>query len=212
MKKTSAMRTVVNFLWIKNPLLIYGLSVVTAVMTTTSLNSAVSVCIALVIMMIPTMLTALILGDRLLPEIRFAIYTLVSSLAYIPAVMAVKAVFPQSVAALTIYLPLLAVNELVVLRADRYAKKRSVKFALADTFGCIISFTLTMLFIAFVRELFGSGSLFGYKVLKQSNPEVLLPFMGFIIAGFSAALFKHVQAMMVVSIRRRRHKKMKKQN
>lgn len=212
MKKISAARTVVNFLWIKNPLLIYGLSVVTAVMTTTSLNSAVSVCIALVIMMIPTMLTALILGDRLLPEIRFAIYTLVSSLAYIPAVIAVKELFPQSVTALTIYLPLLAVNELVVLRADRYAKKRSVKFALADTLGCIISFTLTMLFIAFVRELFGSGSLFGYKVLKQSNPEVLLPFMGFIIAGFSAALFKHVQAIMVVSIRRRRHKKMKKQN
>lgn len=212
MKKISAARTVVNFLWIKNPLLIYGLSVVTAVMTTTSLNSAVSVCIALVIMMIPTMLTALILGDRLLPEIRFAIYTLVSSLAYIPAVIAVKELFPQSVTALTIYLPLLAVNELVVLRADRYAKKRSVKFALADTLGCIISFTLTMLFIAFVRELFGSGSLFGYKVLKQSNPEVLLPFMGFIIAGFSAALFKHVQAIMVVSIRRHRHKKMKKQN
>lgn len=212
MKKISAARTVVNFLWIKNPLLIYGLSVVTAVMTTTSLNSAVSVCIALVIMMIPTMLTALILGDKLLPEIRFAIYTLVSSLAYIPAVIAVKELFPQSVTALTIYLPLLAVNELVVLRADRYAKKRSVKFALADTLGCIISFTLTMLFIAFVRELFGSGSLFGYKVLKQSNPEVLLPFMGFIIAGFSAALFKHVQAITVVSIRRRRHKKMKKQN
>ena len=212
MKKTSAMRTVVNFLWIKNPLLIYGLSVVTAVMTTTSLNSAVSVCLALVIMMIPTTLIALVLGDKLLPEIRFAIYTLVSSLTYIPAVMAVKSLFPQSVAALTIYLPLLAVNELVVLRADRYAKKRSVGFALADTVGCIISFTLTMLFIAFVRELFGSGTLFGYKVLKQSNPEVLLPFMGFIIAGFSAALFKHIQAMTVVSIRHRRHKKMKKQD
>lgn len=212
MKKTSAMRTVVNFLWIKNPLLIYGLSVVTAVMTTTSLNSAVSVCIALVIMMVPTTLTALILGDKLLPEIRFVIYTLVSSLVYIPAAMAVKALFPQSVAALTIYLPLLAVNELVVLRADRYSKKRSVGFALADTMGCIVSFTLTMLFIAFLRELLGSGSLFGYKVLKQSNPEVLLPFMGFIIAGFSAALFKHVQALMVVSIRRRSHKKMKKQD
>ena len=212
MKKTSALRTVVNFLWIKNPLLIYGLSVVTAVMTTTSLNSAVSVCIALVIMMFPTTITALILGDKLLPEIRFVIYTLVSSLAYIPAVMAVKTLFPQSVAALTIYLPLLAVNELVVLRADRYANKRSVGFALADTVGCIISFVLTMLFIAFVRELLGSGSLFGYKVLKHSNPEVLLPFMGFIIAGFSAALFKHVQAMMVVSIRHRRHKKTKKQD
>ncbi len=212
MKKTSALRTVVNFLWIKNPLLIYGLSVVTAVMTTTSLNSAVSVCIALVIMMLPTTLTALIIGDKLLPEIRFAIYTLVSAIAYIPAVMAVRAVFPQSIAALTIYLPLLAVNELVVLRADRYAKKRTVGFALADTLGCIISFTLTMLFIAFVRELLGSGSLFGYKVLKQSNPEVLLPFMGFIIAGFSAALFKQVQTMVAVSIRHRRHRKSKKQD
>ncbi len=212
MNKPSAMRTVVNFLWIKNPLLIYGLSVVTAVMTTTSLNSAVSVCVALVIMMLPTALTALILGDKLLPELRFAIYTLVSSLAYIPAVMAVKALFPQSVATLTIYLPLLAVNELVVLRADRYSKKRSAGFALADTVGCIISFTLTMLFIAFVRELLGSGSLFGYKVLKQSRPEVLLPFMGFIIAGFSAALFKHVQAMLAVSIRHRRHRRSKKQD
>ena len=205
MKKTSALKTVVNFLWIKNPLLIYGLSVVTAVMNTTSLNSALSVCIALVIMMIPTTVTALIMSEKLVPEIRFAIYTLVSSLAYIPAVMAVKSLFPQSIAALTIYLPLLAVNELVVLRADRYVKKRTVGFALADTLGCIISFTLTMLFIAFVRELLGSGTLFGYKVTEQSNPEVLLPFMGFIIAGFSAALFKHAQTMLAHAIRHRRH-------
>ncbi len=212
MKKTSALRTFISVLWVRNPLLIYGLSVVTAVMTTTSLNSALSVCVALVIMMIPTTLTALVMGDKFQPEIRFVIYTLVSSLAYIPAVMTVKSLFPQSITALTIYLPLLAVNELVVLRADRYTKKRSVGFALADTLGCIISFTLTMLFIAFVRELLGSGSLFGYKVLKQSNPEVLLPFMGFIIAGFSAALFKQVQTMVAVSIRHRRHRKSRKPN
>lgn len=207
MRKRNALRNVVSFLWVKNPLLIYGLSVVTAVMTTTSLSSALSVCMALLIMMIPTSATALIIGSKLVPEIRFVIHTLVASISYIPAVMAVRSIFPQATTALTIYLPLLAVNELVVLRADRYAKKRSVSFALADIFGCILSFTITMLFIAFIRELLGSGTLFGYKIMEQTSPEVLLPFMGFIISGFTAALFKHGQAMLVKTIRHRRHKK-----
>ena len=211
-KKNATLRNVISFLWIKNPLLIYGLSVVTAVMTTTSLNSALAVCLALVIMMIPTTATALLVGSKLPAEIRFVVHTLVASLSYIPAVMAVRAIFPHAVTALTIYLPLLAVNELVVLRADRYATKRSVTFALTDTLGCILSFTPTMFFIAFVRELLGSGSLFGYKILKQTSPEFLLPFMGFIISGFTAALFKHVQAMMILAIRHRRYKKMHKPN
>ena len=202
-----ALRNIISFLWVKNPLLIYGLSVVTAVMTTTSLTSALSVCIALFIMMIPTSAVALAMGSKLLPEIRFVIHTLVASISYIPAVLAVKSIFPQAITALTIYLPLLAVNELVVLRADRYATKRSIGFAVVDTLGCVLSFTITMLFIAFVRELFGSGTLFGYRVLQQTNPEVLLPFMGFILSGFTAALFKYGQAVLVNAIRHRRHKK-----
>lgn len=212
MRKGTILKNVVNFLWIKNPLLIYGLSVVTAVMTTTSLNSALSVCIALAIMMIPTTITALAVGRKLPTEIRFVIYTLVSAVSYVPAVIAVRELFPQSIAALTIYLPLLAVNELVVLRADRYTMKRSVGFAVSDTLGCILSFALTMLCIAFVRELFGSGSLFGYKLIKPISPEFLLTFMGFIISGFTAAVFRHGQAMIVVAIRRSRYKKSKRTN
>lgn len=207
MRRKSALRNVISFLWVKNPLLIYGLSVVTAVMTTTSLNSALSVCMALLIMMIPTYAVALIMGTKLVPEIRFVVHTLVASVSYIPAVLAVRAIFPQTITALTIYLPLLAVNELVVLRADRYVSKRSVGFAVADTLGCILGFTITMLFIAFVRELFGSGTLFGYRIINHTSPEVLLPFMGFIISGFTAALFKHGQAVLVNAIRHRRRKK-----
>lgn len=211
-RKNATLRNFISFLWIKNPLLIYGLSVVTAVMTTTSLNSALSVCLALVIMMIPTAAVSLLMGSKLPSEIRFVVHTLVASLSYVPAVMAVRAVFPQAVTALTIYLPLLAVNELVVLRADRYATKRSISFAITDTLGCILSFTLTMLFIAFIREFLGSGSLFGYKILKQTRPEFLLPFMGFILSGFTAAIFKHVQAVAILAIRRRRYRKTRKTN
>ena len=207
MRKRSAIRNAISFLWVKNPLLIYGLSVVTAVMTTKTLNSALSVCVALFIMMLPTSAVALIMGKKLPAEIRFVIHTIVASISYVPAVLVVKDMFPQAVNELSIYLPLLAVNELVVLRADRYATKRSVNFALVDTLGCILSFTFTMLFIAFVRELFGSGTLFGYRITNRTNPEVLLPFMGFIISGFTAALFKHGQTMLVKSIRHRRHKK-----
>lgn len=201
------MKKILSFLWVKNPMLLYGLSIVTGVMATTSMYSALSVCIALAVMIIPTTVAALLLGTRLKWEIRAMIYTLVASIAFIPAVMAIKAVSPQSVASLTIYLPLLAVNELIVIRADRYAKKRNAGFAVCDLFGCVLSFTLSMLFIAFVRELIGSGSLFGIKLLKSARPEVLLPFMGFIITGFAAALFNRLRELVIVAIRRGRHRK-----
>ena len=116
----------------------------------------------------------------------------------------------SAIAALGIYLPLLAVNELIVLRADRFVTKKSAAMTVLDTAGCLVSFTLSMLLIAVLREMFGSGTVFGYPVLSHTLPVLLLPFSGFIIVGFTAAGLRKVQMLTLYALRQNRLKRRKR--
>ena len=203
-------RGMLSFLWVKNPILISGLSMVTAVMATKSAWDALCISVALGIMLVPTVAVAFVTPVKLRMEMRFILYTVVASLSYLPAFAAVRAMNASATAALGIYLPLLAVNELIVLRADRFVTKKSAAMTVLDTAGCLVSFTLSMLLIAVLREMFGSGTVFGYPVLSHTLPVLLLPFSGFIIVGFTAAGLRKVQMLTLYALRQNRLKRRKR--
>lgn len=81
-----------------------------------------------------------------------------------------KAYLPQLDQALGIFVPLIVVNCIILARAEVFASKNPVVPSLADGLGMGIGFTLGLSAIAFVRELLGSGSIFGFKVLHGFEP------------------------------------------
>lgn len=69
--------------------------------------------------------------------------------------------------ALGIFLPLIVVNCIVLGRAEMFANKNNVLDSLFDGLGMGIGYTLVLTAISVVRELLGSGSLFGYQIIPE---------------------------------------------
>jgi len=97
--------------------------------------------------------------------------------------------------ALGIYLPLIVVNCIILGRAEMFASKNKVLDSAIDGIGMGIGFTLTIVVMATIREVFGNGSWFGIEipVLSENNISVLtLAPGGFIIYGCLIALVNKI--------------------
>ena len=76
--------------------------------------------------------------------------------------------------ALGIFIPLIVVNCLILGRAEAFASKNRLAPAIADGVGMGLGFTLALFVLGAVRELFGSGSLFGYALFGPEYQPLLL--------------------------------------
>ena len=75
--------------------------------------------------------------------------------------------------ALGLYIPLIVVNCIILGRAEAYASKNSPIASLFDGLGMGLGFTLALSVLGIVRELLGSGSIFGYT-LPEIFPRTIL--------------------------------------
>ena len=84
---------------------------------------------------------------------------------------------PDIYESLGLYLPLIVVNCIILARAESFASKNGVLAAAADGLFMGIGFTLALTAMGAVREILGSGAIFGYKLWDFS--------IGFFSSGLS---------------------------
>ena len=94
---------------------------------------------------------------------------------------------------LGIFIPLIVVNCIILGRAEAYAAKNGVLRSLADGLGTGTGFLLALLLISAIREITGSGTILGLKVIKGYQPAYIMVMapgafltMGLLLAGFNA--------------------------
>jgi Na+-transporting NADH:ubiquinone oxidoreductase subunit D len=94
---------------------------------------------------------------------------------------------------LSVFVGLIITNCIVMGRAEAYAMKNPVIPSFLDGIGNGLGYSVVLLFVGFFRELFGSGSLFGIKLLETTNDGgwymanglmLLPPSSFFLIGGF----------------------------
>jgi len=96
---------------------------------------------------------------------------------------------------LGLFIPLIVVNCLILGRAESYASKNDVVPSIFDAVGMGIGFTLALTVLGMVRELLGSGSLFGATILGGSFEPALimiLPPGAFLALGFLIGLVNFI--------------------
>ncbi|MFU0825294.1 RnfABCDGE type electron transport complex subunit E [Clostridium sp.] len=79
---------------------------------------------------------------------------------------------------LGIFIPLIVVNCVILGRAEAYASKNKPVPAIFDGLGIGLGFTLSLAIIGMVRELLGTGKLFGFQIM----PEAVDPALVFVLA------------------------------
>ena len=97
-----------------------------------------------------------------------------------------QAFIPSLNDSLGIYIPLIVVNCIILGRAEMFASKNKVIPSIMDGLGMGLGFTLTLVLVGSVREIFGSGQWFGITVMPEFiEPMTLfiLPAGGFFVLG-----------------------------
>ncbi len=97
--------------------------------------------------------------------------------------------------ALGIFIPLIVVNCLILGRAEAFASKNPVVASIADGMGMGLGFTLGLLILGSVRELFGSGAILGFSLFGASYQPIILMILppgAFITLGLLLALMSRM--------------------
>ncbi len=88
-----------------------------------------------------------------------------------------KAFLPALNDSLGLYIPLIVVNCIIMGRAEAYACKNGVLLSMFDGIGMGLGFTMALTMIGAIRELLGTGAIFGFTVLSESFYEPITIFI-----------------------------------
>ncbi len=104
---------------------------------------------------------------------------------------------PSLYDALGIFLPLIVVNCIILARAEAFASKNPVLSSAVDGIGMGIGFTLALTLIGCIRELIGTGKIFGFALLGASYEPMLIFVLasgGFLTFGLLLGIINAITA------------------
>lgn len=175
----------------ENPVLRLVLGTCATLALSTSASNAIGMGLATTFVLVGSNAAISLLRKVIPDKVRIPCYiTLIAAFVTIVQ-MLIEAYSPDLKAALGIYLPLIVVNCIILGRAEMFANKNKVLPSILDALGMGAGFTATLLVMGIIRELIGSGSVFGLPVTAGFVDPViifLLPPGGFFVFGMMIAL------------------------
>jgi len=178
----------------QNPLLIAMLGICPIVATSQSVTGALVIAGATAFVLITSALVVSLIQRLVAKTVQFFIFMIVVATLVTIIDLLVQTFLPVTAHALGIFIPLIAVNCLVLIGVNPDASTaRSVLDAVAKAVG----FAIALVALALVRELFGKGTICNLPVLGlrfRTNPLsfFLMPSAGFILLGFYQALARKI--------------------
>lgn len=189
------LRIIQNGLIKENPTFVLLLGMCPTLATTTSAVNGLSMGLATMAVLICTN-TVISCIKRITPDqVRIPVFIIVIAAFVTVLQMLMAAYAPDSInQALGIYIPLIVVNCIILGRAESFACKHTPLESLCDGLGIGLGFTLALTLLGIVRELLGSGSVFGITLLPETTNLLLfiLPPGAFITLGYLIAIFNRL--------------------
>jgi len=187
----------VNGLWNENPTfrIMIGLCPVLAV-TTEAING-IGMGLATTFVLICSSALISLLRKVIPDKVRIPAYIVVIATFVTIVDLFMNAYLPDLHQVLGLFIPLIVVNCIVLGRAEAFASKNSVVSSILDGLGMGLGFTWALTVLAAVRELLGSGSIFGWKLAADGATTIgvmSLPPGAFITLGILMALMNMIAA------------------
>ncbi|MBP1890170.1 electron transport complex protein RnfE [Clostridium moniliforme] len=98
---------------------------------------------------------------------------------------------PALYKALGLFIPLIVVNCVILGRAEAFASKNGPVLSIFDGLGQGLGFTLSLTVIGIIRELFGAGKIFGFKVFSHPATIMVLAPGAFLTLAILMALLNY---------------------
>lgn len=180
----------------ENPIFRLALSLCPALAVTSTAINALGMGLSVLFVITTNNVVVSTFRNYVHPKIRVPVYIL--SIATIVTVvqLILEAFFPILFKSLGIYLALIVVFAIILARAEVFASKNKVFPAFIDGLGMGAGFAGAMLLLGIIRELFGSGTVFGVQILGSFyNPPMIIILApgGFFIIGILIGIFNLIE-------------------
>ena len=187
--------TLTNGIIKENPVLVLVLGTCPTLAVSTQATNAIGMGIAATAVLLGSNIFISLLRNIIPDKVRIPCYIVLIAAFVTLAQMIVEAFAYSLYQSLGIFLPLIVVNCIILGRAEMYANKNGVLNSALDAIGMGAGFTLTLLLMATIREVFGSGTWFGMEIpwLVHNNISIMtMAPGGFVIFGCLIALVNKI--------------------
>ncbi len=176
MNKNSNMSVLLKGILKENPVFVLILGTCPTLATTTNVAGAFGMGIAALAVLVCSNILISLLRKIIPDSVRIPCYIVVIAGFVTIVQMIVQAFFPALYDMLGVYLPLITVNCIILGRAEMFAGKNSVGKSALDGIGMGLGFTLALVAMSTIREVFGAASFAGIAIpfLEPYKIEVLV--------------------------------------
>lgn len=178
-----------------NPIFMQLIGLCSVLAITNTLTSAIAMGIAVTFVLIMSNAVVSALRKVIPEKVRIPAFIVVIATFVTLVQMILHAYATPIYEALGIFLPLIVVNCCILGEAEGFAYKNKIIPSIIDGLGTGIGYSIAVIAMGFIRELFGSGTLLGARILPESYPGVgflVAPSGAFILLGFLIAAFRAV--------------------
>jgi len=181
--------------FLQNPVFGMALALCPALAITTSLKNATGMGIAVLCVLIATNFSVSLLRRWIPYRVRIPCYLVIIATFVTMADIIMKAHEPHLSTNLGIFVPIMAVNCIIIGRADSFASKNKVGASIIDAAGTGLGFFLALLLCALIRESLGANRLFGVTLIPHVEPmrAMLCACGGFFSIALVLGISSHVK-------------------
>jgi len=156
-----------------NPITVQVLGICSALAVTTGMKNAAVMAVAVVAVTAMSNLITSLLRNAIPKAVRMIVQLVIIATLVTIVELTLKAIAFDSYKQLSVFIGLIITNCIVMGRLEAFAMANSPYRSLLDGIGNGVGYGIILLAVAFIRELFGKGELFGAKIIG-STPEYFL--------------------------------------
>ncbi len=190
-KMNSRMQTLVGGIIKNNPTFVLILGMCPTLGTTTSAINGLGMGVATMSVLIMSNFVISLIKNLIPDKVRIPAFIVVIASFVTIIELLMKAYMPPLYATLGVFIPLIVVNCIILGRAEAFASKNGALDSALDGLGIGLGFTLSLTTIGSVREILGSGSIFGLQlgISDYTALTFVLAPGAFFVLGYLMVLF-----------------------
>ena len=187
-------------LFATNPIALSVLGICSALAVTTKMDTALTMTIAVTSVLVCSNFAVSLIRNHILSSIRMIVQMVIIAAMVMIVDLVLQAFAFKLSKSLSVFVSLIITNCIIMGRAEAFAMKNPPLLSIVDGLGNGFGYGLILMIVSFFREFFGSGTIFGFEVLKtvnnggwyMPNGLMILAPSAFFIIGLIIWLFKTI--------------------
>lgn len=189
-------KIILNGIVKENPVFCLLLGMCPTLGTTTSAINGMGMGLCTMFVLICSNLVISLLKNVVPDKVRIPAFIVVIASFVTLLQLCMQAYLPSLYESLGLFIPLIVVNCLILGRAEAFASRNSPLNSIFDGIGMGLGFTLGLTILGLIREMLGSGSVFGYKFIGDADGILVFVLApgAFIVLGYLIAIVNRLKS------------------